>query len=222
MPPVSVSVLSVVHSQSEGLMDSTTYQRFVERYESGQLPWALELPPPEVVALVTQVPPGRVLDLGCGYGRSAIYLAQHGWLADGVDFVPLAVAEAEQRAAMQGVSDKTRFFVASITDLTFLQPGYDLAIDIGCMHVLDDVGLQTYQQELMRLLRPGALYLLFVHLRQGDEPEDGRPHGIFEETIFALFGRGFELEKVEHGTTQVEDKPVWHSAWFWFRRQEPG
>lgn len=202
------------------MMDSTTYQRFAERYESGQLPWGVELPPPEVMALVAQMPPGRMLDLGCGYGRSAIYLAQHGWLADGVDFVPLAITEAKRRAIAQGVSNKTQFHIASITELTFLQPHYDLAIDIGCMHVLDDAGLHVYHQELIRLLRPGALYLLFVHLRQADEPEDGRPHGIFEETVLVLFGRGFELEKVEHGTTQVEDKPMWHSAWFWFRRRE--
>lgn len=201
-------------------MDTVTYQRFVERYESGQVPWAHELPPPEVIDLVPQLQPGRALDLGCGYGRSAIYLARHGWEADGVDYVPLAVAEAERRATASGVSDKAHFYAASITQLGFLTGSYDLGIDIGCMHVLDEEGLQAYRDGLLRLLRSGAIYLLFVHLRQGDEPEDGRPHGIFEQTVFSLFAQGFVLEKVEYGTTQVEDKPPWFSAWFWFHRAD--
>lgn len=201
-------------------MDTTTYQRFVERYESGQLPWAHELPPPEVIALVQQLKPGQALDLGCGYGRSAIYLAQNGWQADGVDYVPLAIEEAKRRAAAGGVGDKTHFYTASITELGFLTGWYDLAIDIGCMHVLDGPGLEAYRDGLLRLLCPGAIYLLFVHLRQGDEPDDGRPHGIFEQTVYSLFATGFVLEKVEHGTTQVEDKPPWFSAWFWFRRAD--
>jgi hypothetical protein len=49
--------------------------------------------------------------------------------------------------------------------------------------------------------------------------ESQRPHGIPEETILNLFAVGFVLERMERGTTQVEDRPPWPSAWFWFQRQ---
>ena len=39
-----------------------------------------------MIAAASSLPPGRALDLGCGYGRTAILLAQHGWRVDGVDF----------------------------------------------------------------------------------------------------------------------------------------
>jgi SAM-dependent methyltransferase len=197
-----------------------TYQRFVERYEAGRVPWGDELPPPEVIELVSKLSPGRALDLGCGYGRSAIYLAQHGWEVDGVDYMPLAIAEAKRRAEASGVNDKTHFHLASITDLGFLTAPYDLAIDVGSMHVLDEAGLHAYWAGLWRLLWPEAIYLLFVHLRRDETPEEERPHGILVETIYRLFGDGFRLERVEYGTTKVEDKPEWASAWFWFRRIE--
>ncbi|MCA9932851.1 MAG: hypothetical protein KC415_02945, partial [Anaerolineales bacterium] len=93
---------------------------------------------------------------------------------------------------------------------------YDFALDVGCMHNFDAAQMQAYHGELCRLLRPGALYLLFAHVRSGDVEGDGR--WIDEQDLLALFSDGFTLEKVEHGTTQVEDRPAWHSAWFWFRR----
>jgi len=203
------------------MSEQTRYERFVERYASGQAPWDDPLPPPEVMALAAELAPGRALDLGCGYGRSAIYLAQHGWRADGVDFVPQAIAGAQARAAEAGVADRARFYVSSATDLSFLRGPYDLALDIGCAHSFDLDGLSAYHAELLRLLRPGALYVLFAHLRAPEAAGEDAQRWILEQTIYDLFRMGFSLERVEHGQTQVQDNPPWPSAWFWFRRSGP-
>lgn len=196
----------------------TSYERFRQRYLEGQVPWADHEPPPEIIDLVAVLPPGRALDLGCGFGRTSIYLAQHGWSADGVDFVPEAIAVATERAAVAGVADRTTFHTASAADMAFLKPGYDLAVDIGCMHSFEPDDQRGYRDELLRLLSPGAWYVLFAHLRgESDESEDG-PRGIPEEAVRMLFGGGFVLERFERGITQVEDRPPWESGWFWFRR----
>ncbi|MBK7216324.1 MAG: methyltransferase domain-containing protein [Candidatus Promineofilum sp.] len=197
-----------------------TQRRFAERYEEGRVPWDDPTPPPEIVALADALPPGRALDVGCGYGRAVIYLAGRGWSAVGVDFVPQAIAEAQRRAAAAGVSERATFHAASATDLAFLAPPFDLVIDVGCMHSFTEEMLAAYRDEIVRLLPPGGQYVLFAHLRQASDPEreDG-PRGIAEATIYELLREAFRLERVERGVTQVEDRPPWNSAWFWFRRE---
>ncbi|MFK7801074.1 MAG: class I SAM-dependent methyltransferase [Anaerolineae bacterium] len=199
-------------------MTNETYQRFVERYETGQLPWNDELPPPEVIALVPKLEPGRALDLGCGYGRTAIYLAKHGWMADGIDYVPAAIAGAQQRAADAGLAAQVNFYEGSASSPDMLTGPYDLAIDIGCMHSFPDEELVEYRDSLKRLLRPGAIYLLFAHVRNEKLEEGERPHGIMAGRIDSLFADGFRQDHIEVGTTQVEDRDPWRSAWVWFTR----
>ena len=187
---------------------------FAERYATGRVPWDDELPPPEVQALVNSLKPGRALDLGCGYGRTAIYLAQHGWQVDGIDFVPQAIEGAKRRATDQGVAEHIRFHEGSVAELGFLNGRYDLAIDIGCMHSLGLPLQAAYRDELHRLLRPGATYLLFVRLQNPDaDPVDG-PRGIDEAILHSLFA-SFSLQKVELGVTSGDDYS-WRSGWFWY------
>jgi SAM-dependent methyltransferase len=199
----------------------SSYEQLRERYASGETPWDHELPPPELMETVAHLPPGRALDLGCGYGRAAIYLAQCHWQVDAVDFIDLAIAEARHRAEQAGVLAQIRFHVGPVTDLPYLAPPYDFALDVGCMHNFDGEMLRAYRDELARLLRPGGHYLLFAHLRA--EPvacdSNGRPRWLSEQQIYDLFMADFHLERVEHGQTQMPDRPPWPSAWFWFRRR---
>ncbi len=199
--------------------DSSLFDRFYERYEEGAVPWDDAVPPPEIIALGAELPAGRALDLGCGFGRVAIHLAGLGWSVDGVDFIPQAIDGARRRAAAAGVAERARFHQGSVAELGFLTPPYDLAIDIGCMHSFDENTLRAYAAELARLLRSGGHYVLFAHLRDDVIESDDRPRGIPEDTIMALLGDDFHLDKVEHGITQVGDKPPWNSAWYWFRRR---
>lgn len=77
--------------------DSTLFVEMTNRYTEQNLPWDVELPPPEVLEVVDLLSPGRALDLGCGFGRTCRYLAKHGWQCDGVDFVEQAIVTARQR-----------------------------------------------------------------------------------------------------------------------------
>lgn len=199
-------------------MSDETFQRFVARYESNQLPWDDELPPPEVIALVPKLEVGRALDLGCGYGRTAIYLAKHGWQADGIDYVPAAAKGAKHRAEIAGVGDRVNFYEGSASSPDILTGPYDLAVDIGCMHSFPDEQLIEYRDSLKRLLLPGARYLLFAHVRDQDLADGERPHGITDGRIDTLFADGFKCDHLEVGSTQVEDRAPWRSVWYWFTR----
>ena len=48
--------------------------------------------------------PGRALDLACGEGRNALWLAEQGWRATGVDFSPVAIERGLRRAAERGLA----------------------------------------------------------------------------------------------------------------------
>jgi SAM-dependent methyltransferase len=199
------------------------YQRLAGRYASGMVPWDQELPPPEVIRVLEDRPAGRALDLGCGYGRASIYMARAGWEVDAVDFVPQAAAVAAGRAREAGLD--VRFHIASVTDLGFLAGPYDFALDVGCVHALDEKGLEQYHRHLRRLLVSGGEYLLFVRMREETAGEkmtvfqsEEEHRGISEDRLRAVFGDGFELVWVAYGQTLVEDKPAWPSAWFCFRR----
>lgn len=196
---------------------NNVYERMVERYARGNLPWNDPLPPPEVQEIATVLPAGRALDLGCGFGRTAIYLATRGWEVDGIDFVPEAIAEARRRAGAAN-AHKARFHVAQVTGLEFLAGLYDLAVDVGCAHSLGEDALGTYWAALKRLLRPGAVFLWFVRLRGSAVNDEQDPRGIPLEWVRRLSADGFQLEREEVGTTENTDGTSWSSAWIWLKR----
>jgi SAM-dependent methyltransferase len=192
------------------------YAEMVRRYREHDIPWDQPLPPPEVIALSARLVPGRALDLGCGVGRTAIYLARQGWYCDGVDFVPQAIEMAQEGARANAVAEHTRFHVASVTRLGFLRDQYDLAVDIGCLHAQRGDALRAYARELSRLLRPGGEYLMFVRLLPRSDPCSTR--GLTMRTIRTLFTPSFVFDHIEHGVTDTGGSP-WPSAWFWMRRR---
>jgi SAM-dependent methyltransferase len=73
-----------------------------ERYASVEHLWAAE-PNRFLVAEVAGLAPGRALDLACGEGQNAVWLASLGWSVTGVDYSEVAVAKARARAARERV-----------------------------------------------------------------------------------------------------------------------
>ncbi len=200
------------------MSDDPTYTRMVERYRSGNVPWDQPLPPPEILEVVPKLDPGRALDLGCGYGRSSIYLALNDWYVDAIDFIPEAIKEARKRADEVGA--EVRFHLHEVDDLSFLKGEYDLAIDVGCSHNMTVPQLIHYSNDLSKLLRDGAIFLLYARLCiDNSEPVQDGPKGLREETINDVFRQYFDLNWKRLGETIVEDQSPWPSGWFKFQRR---
>ncbi len=174
------------------------------------VPWDTGVVPPEIVALADRLPPGRALDLGCGTGVSAVYLAQRGWRVTGIDFIPEAIRRARERArAAHQVVD---FYVADVTRPEFLQPPFDLIFDVGCLHNLPRREQVAYAAHVARLARVGATYALYAfapHKRQG------RQIGLSPQDVAALFGPTFVVESVVRGMDTARNLP---SAWYTLQR----
>jgi ubiquinone/menaquinone biosynthesis C-methylase UbiE len=168
--------------------------------------WDTGTTPPEVVDLIEKqkLQPGRALDLGCGTGTNVLYLAEHGWKVVGVDFVGQAIETAKRKA--QAAKTTVEFFQGDVTKLDFLSPSIDFALDIGCFHSIPVPSRPAYVAELVRLVRPGGLFLCYAF-----KPE-ARMGGLAVEEMQTLFGPNFETVKIEHG----QGTP---SAWYTFERR---
>jgi len=98
--------------------------------------------------------PGRVLELGSGHGRNAVFLAGRGCTVEAVDFSAEAIAWARELAAKADV--EIDFQHRDILDLD-LEPGaYDLIYDSGCFHHLAPHRRPDYVDLVRRALKPGG------------------------------------------------------------------
>ncbi len=193
------------------------YDRIRQRYLEQNVPWDHALPPPEVLAYAASQKPGRMLDLGCGYGRACLHLGSLGWTCEGVDFVPEAIEGARARIEAAGLTERVTLHHADVSKLDFLSGPYDFILDVGCLHSQQESVCGRYAAHVARLCRPGGLFLLFAHLGDGAEPDQQR--WITQARLDGLFARHFLIERLELGTTTVGDE-TWRSGWFWMRRAD--
>ena len=103
-------------------MDAGDWDR---RYEEKPWLWRTE-PNVFLVSEVGDMIPGRALDVACGEGRNAVWLAERGWRVDAVDFSSVAIERARALAAERGV--EVNFEVADVTSWEPSPLTYDLVI----------------------------------------------------------------------------------------------
>jgi SAM-dependent methyltransferase len=169
---------------------STAFYRLA--YRVGFKPWDRGVIPRELASLVEgpqALSPGNALDIGCGTGTQAIYLAQHRWRVTGLDVVDRVLQSARRKAAAAGVSVTWRRGDAA--RLADVHPGqtFSLFFDQGCFHGLSDAARAGYVDGATRITAPGAhfLFAAFTPARRGP-----LPRGIGREEIEARFV-GWEL-----------------------------
>jgi len=147
--------------------------------------------------------PGRALELGCGPGRNAIYLASRGFEVDAVDLSPSALAWAEERAREAGA--QVRFHRADIFSAALPAGPYGLVYDTGCLHHLPPHRRVSYLDLLDRVLAPGGHFALacFAAGAMGSELPDeefyrqGSLYGGLAYSPAELRGIFSELTEVE-------------------------
>lgn len=125
-----------------------------------RIPWHSESPSEILVDLVRsgKVPPCRAVDLGCGAGTNAIFLAGAGFEMTGLDISPRAIEMAQDRAAQKGV--RCTFLVADLLgDLQGIPAGFDFAYDWEVLHHIFPEDRKKYVGNVHRLLRRSGRYL---------------------------------------------------------------
>lgn len=134
------------------------------------------------------ITPGtRVLDVGCGVGRWSSLLAARGAVVTGMDLSPTMIAEANRRAAENGVASRCRFLVQ---DLAQLDAGekFDLIVGVTVLqHILDADSLRMAVQRMSEHLTPGGRMVLL-------EVAPARTARHCDTTVFRARHRDFYLD----------------------------
>lgn len=101
----------------------------------------------------------RALELGCGTGPGALFLAERGFQVEGIDLIPTAIAEARQIAAERGLD--IPYEVMDVTQIPHTGTRYDLIVDSYCLQgiVLPEERKKVFAAVRARL-KPSGYYLI--------------------------------------------------------------
>jgi len=182
--------------------------------------WDIRRPANELVKLVNEgaIRRCRVVDLCCGSGTDAIFLASKGFDVTGIDIAPTALNQARRKAADAGVH--VHWLYADVLAPPNLAP-FDFIYDRGCYHVVRNQKLAAYLETLRLLSHPGTRFLLLAS-RSAESEANTTNSGVSEEEIRFDFLKLFDLESLKEITLESNkeggtEPPGWSAL---FKRKE--
>jgi methyl halide transferase len=162
------------------------------QYEEGDLVWDTGQPCSELQRVLAEqrITSRRALELGCGTGSSAIWLAQQGFEVTAIDLSYAAIEQAKEQAEEADVT--VDFRVADITNPPAFENLFDFFFDGGCYHAVRLAAGPAYLRKLAEVTGTRACGL--VLMGNADEPEDELgPPIMTEQEIRAEWGRLFNI-----------------------------
>ncbi len=163
-------------------------------YRGGKRPfWDAGLPSGELRRVVEQgiIRPGPAVDLGCGSGTDAVYLASKGFDVTAIDIAPTALSQAREKANRAKV--KVRWLLANVLSLPKLE-SFEFIFDRGCYHEVRFDNAAAYVETVRRLSRPGRTRFLLLAGNPNEVPVQYAPPQVAEEDIRADFSSLFDFE----------------------------
>jgi SAM-dependent methyltransferase len=146
-----------------------------ERYRSADRIWSGN-PNPQLVDVASELSPGTALDVGCGEGADAIWLATRGWRVTAVDVSTVALDRAARQAAEAGteVADRISWQPTDVLSWDLAPARFDL-VTAQFMH-LPRPALEALHRRLAAAVRPGGTLLIVGHHPSDLDTSIGR-HG---------------------------------------------
>ena len=171
------------------------------RYSTTELLWSAD-PNRFLAEVAGPLPAGRALDLACGEGRNAIWLAERGWQATGVDFSDVALEKAARLATARSVG--VEWVCADVVAFEPEQQAFDL-VAVCYLH-LDADSMATVLDHASGAVAPGGLLLVVGHARANLTAGVGGPQDpgvLYEPSDIAARVGGLEIVRSEHVTRAV-------------------
>lgn len=185
-------------------------ESFEEAYLS-QPPWDIGRPQGEIIRLAEEGEiRGAVLDVGCGTGENALYIANQGYEVTGIDVAGAAIRKAKEKS--RGRRVPAVFLEWDALEISGLGKRFDTVIDCGLFHVFSDEERPLYVRELCSILVPGGTYrmLCFSEL----EPGDWGPRRITQDEVREAFAGGWQVASIREARFETNLGPEGCRAWF--------
>ena len=175
-----------------------------QRYDGDELIWTAT-PNQFLVSEVEGLQPGSVLDVACGEGRNAVWLALQGWEATGVDFSSVALEKAAKLAAHNNVT--ASWIEADLTTWAPVASSFDLIV-LAYVHLPSEARGKLHRT-IADGLAPGGTLLIIAHSLDNLTNGFGGPPSadvLFspDDVISDLSGLGLTVEKAELVTRTVQ------------------
>lgn len=168
------------------------------RYESAERLFVAE-PDEDLVALVSDLPAGRAVDLGCGEGRNALWLARQGWRVTAVDFSQVALSRLQELSARVGVD--VDVVNADIAEYLARGQRFDLVV-LANMHPAPQLRTRLFQGAGDMVESGGHLLVVGHHLESLGKVGPPDPERLYTEDVLSGAFPGLDvlrLTRREHG-----------------------
>ena len=183
---------------------------FLDSAYQGTPPWDIGRPQKEFIDLVERGEiNGPVLDIGCGSGDNALFFAQAGFEAWGIDSSPLAIRKAQQKGAQRGLA--VYFQVLNALELATLNRTFDTVTDSGLFHTLSDADRPLFVKSLHAVLSHNGTYFMLCF--SDKEPADYGPRRITEKEIRETFSKGWRVNYIRPATFESNNRAKGPRAW---------
>lgn len=187
----------------------TRKQQWNEHYEAGFKPWDTGFHDSNLERVLIEhfVPPGRALDIGCGTGTNAIWLADRGFKVTGVDLATLAIEAARRK---NGKTRNPRFYILDfLSAKKIVGNPFDFIFDRGCFHSFPEISNRdAFARKVHSLLNTGGLWCSLIGSMDGPEQEIGPPRRSLRE-IVEVIEPHFEILEIRssHFDSDQDDPP---------------
>jgi SAM-dependent methyltransferase len=179
-----------------------------------------QVPDENLVELVAPLRAGRALDLGCGTGRNALWLARRRWSVTGVDASHVGLDLVTEQATREGLNLHT--VLADLLDYVPEVACYDLVV-VANIHLASGQRDELFERAAAAVTPGGHLFIIGHHVDALGKSGPPALERLFEESLFQDRFDGFTIEHLDRRDTRSDAGDTEDvSLLVWARRNEAG
>jgi len=181
-------------------------------YQGEAPPWDIGRPQKEYTQLEQAGEiVGSVLDVGCGTGENALYLAAQGHEVWGIDFTSTAIQKAQEKATQRHLT--ATFLVLNAFELHTLGRTFDTVIDSGLFHVWSDEERPRFVDNLAAVIRRGGTYFMLCVSELTPVPDYSQLKDVIPKDVMPDFSKSKPGDYGPRRVTQAEIRNSFQDGW---------